>query len=355
MLKFIGKPTLILISYLSLITTYSIAQDDKLIRISPEQAGFSSEKLSELESYLKEIGSSSLLIISDGKIFFEWGDIYKKHLIHSVRKAMLNSLYGIYIEKGIIDTSATLADIGIDDIEPKLTQLEKSAKVVDLLKSRSGIYHQAAAESSGMEESRPERGSSRPGETYYYNNWDFNTLGAIFEKMTGKSIFKAFYEDVAQPVGMLHFKGTYDSINTKNSNWEIPETDGYYQYEPDKSQYPAYHFRMSAYDLALYGMLYANNGKWNGKQIVPKDWIDYSTKSHSIINKEYGIAKGILWDINMKYDSFEKTGYGGQLLRIYPNSEIILVHRVDTESGTFVFEEDKIYSIFGILFGARIE
>ena len=206
-----------------------------------------------------------------------------------------------------------------------------------------------------MVESRPKRGSSKPGEAYYYNNWDFNTLGAIFEKMTGKSIFTAFYEDVAQPIGMLQYKGLYDSINTSNPNVEIPETDGYYQYEPSKSKYPAYHFRMSTYDLGLYGMLYANKGKWKGKQIVPEKWIEYSTEPLSIVNEEYGIARGILWGVNLKYACFEHSGYGGQLLRIYPNSKLVFVHRVNDEDGEILFQEDNIYPIFGILFGAKID
>ena len=80
-----------------------------------------------------------------------------------------------------------------------MTALEKSARVIDLLKSRSGIYHPAAAESEGMEESRPERGIHKPGEAYYYNNWDFNVLGAILEQKTGKNIYTLFAEEVANP------------------------------------------------------------------------------------------------------------------------------------------------------------
>ena len=173
--------------------------------------------------------------------------------------------------------------------------------------------------------------------------------------MTGKSIFTAFYEDVAQPIGMIQYKGLYDSINTSNPNVKIPETDGYYQYEPSKSQYPAYHFRMSAYDLGLYGMLYANKGKWKGKQIVPEKWIEYSTEPLSNVNEEYGIARGILWGVNLKYACFGHSGYGGQLLRIYPNSKLVFIHRVNDEDGEILFQEDNIYPIFGILFGAKID
>lgn len=353
MLKFVCSNIYILYLKLFIISTTVIAQNDQLIRISPEEAGFSSKKLAALESYLEDAGSSSLLLISDGKVFFEWGDIYKKHLIHSIRKALLNSLYGIYVEKGIIDTSVTLSEIGIDDIEPTLTELEKSARIIDLLKSRSGIYHLAAAETEGMEASRPERKIHKPGEAYYYNNWDFNVLGAILEQKTGKDIYSLFAEDVAKPLGMLQYSGEYTSIDITNIDLEIPDADGFYQYEKNKSKFPAYHFRLSAYDLALYGILYANGGNWNGKQIVPKSWIEISTKPYSIIDKKYGVAYGMLWKVLTKYGCYEHTGMGVHLLRIYPGSKIVIVHRVDTERENN-FTSNKLYPIFGIIFNAQL-
>ena len=334
-------------------TVDSDSTQDRFKRIAPEQAGFSSEKLAQLETYLENAGSSSLILVHDGKIFFEWGDIYKKHLVHSIRKALLNSLYGIYIEKEVIDTCATLGELGIDDIEPELTKLEKSARIIDLLKSRSGIYHPAAAESKGMEDSRPERGSHKPGEVYYYNNWDFNTLGAVFEQETDKSIYDAFYEDVARPLGMLQYKGKFSSIDVSEPDWNIPENDGFYRYEKDKSRYPAYHFRMSAHDLALYGVLYANGGNWQGKQIIPSSWIEESTKPHSYTDPSAGRAYGMLWAVEKQYGAFQHTGLGIHLLRIYPDSELVVVHRVDTEK-EYNFSSNKLWPIFGIIFGAQI-
>jgi CubicO group peptidase (beta-lactamase class C family) len=343
----------LLVLYLCMLSTSIHAQNDQLKRITPEQAGFSSEKLAELTPYLEKEGSSSLILVSDGRVFFEWGDIYKKQLVHSIRKALLNSLYGIFTERGIIDTSATLKEIGIDDTEPKLTSLEKGAKVIDLLKSRSGIYHPAAAESEGMEASRPERGIHRPGEAFYYNNWDFNVLGAILKDKTGRNIYDLFAEEVAKPLGMIHYKGEYENIDASDADFEIPEADGFYQYEKNKSMFPAYHFRMSAYDLALYGILYANSGNWQGKQIVSKSWIEKSTKPYSIMDRNYGIAYGMLWNVNMNYASYQHTGMGVHMLRIYPDSKMVVVHRVDTENES-EFTSDKLYPIFGIIFGARV-
>ncbi len=339
------------------VTAPCVAQQDTFARIEPSTAGFSEEGLRQLSAYLEEAGSASMVLAYDGKIFFEWGDIHQKLTVHSIRKALLNSLYGIYIERGVIDTGATLAELGIDDIEPPLTEAEKSAKLIDVLKSRSGVYHPAAAVSPGMLRGKPERGAHLPGEVHYYNNWDFNAAGAIFEQLTEKSIYEAFFEEIAKPLGMTQFKGKYGRLDMSDESIEIPDTDGFYQFEPSKSRYPAYHFRMSAHDLALYGSLYLNRGRWNGKQLVPESWIEASTTSYSTTNPSYGIGYGILWYVLLETEnrpggSFYHTGTGIHMLGVYPTAKLVMVHRVNTEEA-YDFPQERLYRIIGLVFGAK--
>jgi len=343
---------------LSLLPVLSFAQQDSFERISPADAGFNPDSLVKLANFLKTSGTSSMILAYDGKILLEWGDIYHKHTIHSIRKAMLNSLYGIYIEKGVIDTSMTIRELGIEDIDPGLTESEKDARLADLLKSRSGIYHDAAAEAPWMLVNKPKRGSHQPGETYYYNNWDFNALGTIFEELTGKTIYEAFYNDIARPIGMQQFKGSYESIDLSD-DLPIPRTDGFYQHEPDRSIHPAYHFRMSAHDMALYGTLYMNNGRWKGTQIIPREWIEASTKSYSVTNRYMDFGYGMLWNvINANEEraskSFFHTGVGIHMLGIYPESKLVFVHRVNTES-EYNFPQSNLYQIIGMMFGAQVD
>ncbi|HBX64630.1 MAG TPA: amide hydrolase, partial [Balneolaceae bacterium] len=239
----------------------------------------------------------------------------------------------------------------------RLTKIEKSARIADLLKSRSGVYHSAAAVSKGMAAQKPERGSHKPNEAYYYNNWDFNVLGTVFEKVTKKSIYEAFYEDIAVPIGMKQYTGSFDTLTTADDNTPIPKTDGFYQFEKDKSKHPAYHFRMSAHDLALYGTLYLNNGKWNGQQIIPSDWIEASTTSYSVTNPYMDFGYGMLWNVINKNEkraskSFYHTGVGIHMLAVYPTSKLVFVHRVDTE-GEYNFPQENLYKIISMIFAAQ--
>lgn len=323
----------------------------------PELKGYSSNKLDTLKAFLEKSGASSMIILIDGEVIFEWGNTSKRHLIHSIRKALLNSLIGIAVEQGKIDTSLTLKVLGIQD-EPTLSDFELNARMVDLLKSKSGIYHPAAAMSQGMINSLPERNIYNPGEHYYYNNWDFNALGAILEKQTGESIYELFLKEIAEPIGMHDYEGKYVNFDGESAEEiEVPEVDGFYQYEKSKSKYPAYHFRMSTRDLALYGQLYLNDGKWNNKQIVPKEWIMASITPSSIYNEKYNLGYGMLWKLRLSDNkkelvSFYHTGVGVHMLAIYPDSKMVFVHRVDTEK-EYHYEKNDIYKMIRLVINSK--
>jgi CubicO group peptidase (beta-lactamase class C family) len=308
--------------------------------ISPEDAGMSGEKLDSIASFCEESGSAALLILYDGKVVLSWGRVEKKYPVHSIRKAFLNSLYGVYVERGDIDLDMTVEKLGIDDIPPVLSTEEKQATVFDLLRSRSGVYHPAAAEAQVMIDARPERGSHAPGSFFYYNNWDFNVLGTIFEQETGRGIFEALNQEIAKPIGMKAFR----------------VKDGMYHYEKEKSLHPAYHFSMTAHDMALYGLLYLNDGNWNGRQIVPAEWIAESTKPHSMMIPEIGLSYGLLWYVLPEDPDlgrlFLHTGAGIHLLAVLPDLKVVVVHRVDTLADEIRFTGDDLNVLFELLVAA---
>jgi CubicO group peptidase (beta-lactamase class C family) len=287
---------------------------------SPEQEGWSGKKLAGIRDYLEEIGSTSAMIVQHGVVVAAWGDVAHKSNLHSCRKSLLNSLIGIAVADGRIHLDETLDKLGIDDKKPSLTDVEKQATVRDLLEARSGVYHAAAYETKGMAEQRPTRGSHAPGTFWYYNNWDFNTLGYIYERATGTKIFDAFYREIAQPIGMQDFA----------------PRNGHYVTSPD-SHYPAYLFDISARDFARFALLYLHGGKWNDTQIVPQEWVKASTRPYS--DAESG-GYGYLWwtgdsasgdpqKISFPKGSFWAEGHLGQYAVVVPSLDLIVVNRVD--------------------------
>jgi len=110
-----------------------------------------------------------------------------------------------------------------------------------------------------MRVARPARGSHHLGTFWYYNNWDFNVLGTVFRRMTGEDIYGAIDRRIAKPIGMEDYR---------------PE-EGEYGLE-DSSLHPSYLFRISARDLARFGLLYLHRGRWRGDQLIPAAWVDAS-------------------------------------------------------------------------------
>jgi CubicO group peptidase (beta-lactamase class C family) len=286
---------------------------------TPEEAGWSSERLKPAEAFYDSIDAAAFLVIHDGKVLISWGDVTRRYMCHSVRKSFLSALYGTHVDDGSMHLNLTLADLGIDDRQP-LSDGEKQALIRDLLKARSGVYHPAAYETPQMKESRPERGSHQPGTFWYYNNWDFNALCTILERETGKDVFEDFKERIATPLGMEDFR----------------QFDGYHHYESE-SLHPAYPFKMSARDMARFGLLFLRHGRWNGRQIISEAWIEESTTPYSAVSDNVGYAyMWWTWDSEDWGRIYSARGYGGHIIGVIPEENIVYVQRADTYSGKSV-------------------
>jgi CubicO group peptidase (beta-lactamase class C family) len=80
--------------------------------------------------------------------------------------------------------------------------------------------------------------------------------------------------------------------------------------------------------MAKFGLLYLNGGKWNGKQIIDKDYVSQSLKKYSVID---GIDYGYLWwceDLTangVKYQGMAAKGNGGQRIFIWPGLNMVAV------------------------------
>jgi CubicO group peptidase (beta-lactamase class C family) len=169
-----------------------------------EPIGWSQEKLKLADDFAASVRSDAYLVVHHGKLVHAHGDISKPTNLASIRKSVLSILYGIEVDRGAIDLNETLAELNITDIGG-LSDIERSATVRQLLQARSGVYHTAAYETSDAKEERPARGSHAPGEFWYYNNWDFNALGTIFQLRTGKSVFEALKAELAGPLQFQDF------------------------------------------------------------------------------------------------------------------------------------------------------
>lgn len=294
----------------------------------PAELGWSRAKLEAAQAESRAIGSAGVFVVHRGRVLADWGNTQHRYQVHSIRKSFLSALYGIPEYARKIELDATVGDLGIEDNEPAITAVELQATVRDLLKARSGVYHPALAETESMKRRRPVRGSHAPGTFWYYNNWDFNVLGTVFERQTGSSIFEAFEKSIAQPLEMEDFR----------------RSDTRYERGPD-SIHPAYPFRMTARDMARFGLLFARQGRWNRKQVIPASWVEESTTSYSPATSEQGELQGgysYLWwtellnlqlpGMELPGGSFTARGAGGHYILVVPSWDLVVVHRMDTDA-----------------------
>jgi N-acyl-D-amino-acid deacylase len=289
---------------------------------SPEAAGWSSAGLKRAREHAAGLETAAMMIVQGGRIVDMWGETKRQFNCHSMRKSILSALFGPPALAGKVRLSASLGELGIDDKEPSLTEKEKSATVKELLQARSGIYHPALYETAGMAARRPLRGSHDPGTFWYYNNWDFNAVCSIYENLTGRGVYEEFEDRLAGPLGMQDF------ARDRHTGYVTG----------DDSVHPAYPFKLSARDLARFGLLFARGGRWNDEQIIPHGWVIESTRSYSTTSG--GGGYGYMWwvaangkfypNVTVPDGSFAAHGYRGHKVLVIPEWDLVIVHRVDT-------------------------
>jgi CubicO group peptidase (beta-lactamase class C family) len=295
---------------------------ERLSDAEAKKAGWSREKLLEAHAYAGTLHTEAVMIVTHGKVLDSWGPVDRKFNVHSIRKSFLSAMAGIQVAAGRLKLESTMAELGIDDNEPSLTQVEKQATVLQLLQARSGIYHPALYETKGMKARRPERHSHDPGAFWYYNNWDFNALGTIYEQVTKHGIYEDLQKLIAARIGMEDYE----------------PSDGVY-FTGQDSIHRAYPFRMTARDMARFGLLFLRGGQWNGKEVVPGDWVKKSVTSFSDAGAAGGygylwwVAKGgvHLPGVTLPVGSFSARGAGGHYILVIPPLDLVIVHRVNTD------------------------
>lgn len=299
--------------------------DDWKAMASPADRGWRPEGLEAARRRAEEIGSAAVMIVHDGEVVAQWGDVARRYKTHSIRKSLISALVGLHVDDGTIPLGSTIGELGIDDKEG-LAPREKAAKVLDLVMARSGVYHPAGFETDYMRNLKPARHAHGPGTWWCYNNWDFNALGTIFEKVTGRGIFDEFRDRIAAPLGMQDFR--YDDTRRDGEYAEFAE-----------SIHRAYPFRLSTRDLARFGLLYLRGGRWRGDRVIPEKWVRMSVRpySHAGERGAYGymwwVARGDIHFPQMAVPegTYSARGAGGHYLVVIPSMDLVVVHRADTD------------------------
>lgn len=282
--------------------------------------------------------TDAYLVVHRGRLVHSYGNITRPRNVYSVRKSVLSVLTGIDVDRGVIDLDQSLEALGVDDLQA-LTPQEKQATWRQLLQARSGVYHPAAYETREAKAQRPARGSHAPGTHWYYNNWDFNAAGGLFQQRTGRKVFEALRDELAGPL-------QFEDFDLARDTESVLESD---------SRFPAYVMKLSARDLARVGLLMARGGRWQGRPIVSARWVTESTTPSSTVPGGWqGYA--MMWWVPRRAwpfwrrqagDVFFAWGNGGQYVFVDRARDLVIVHQVDLPR--FFFAHVTPESISGLL------
>lgn len=304
-------------------------------------AGLDSRILCALIGKLDSLDANihSVLVVRHGALVFEhyraghderWGtDLGRvmhgpdvKHDVRSVSKSVVSLLIGIALERKLIAS--------ID--EPVFAYFPERAKLRTPAKDRILLRHLLSmscglawdedipysdpqnSESVMIRAADPyryvlERPVARdPGQTWNYNGGATQLLGGVIQRVSKKWLTDFSREMLFEPLGITDFEWLRMPVSG-----EVAAESG---------------LRLRPRDMAKLGQLMLAQGVWNGKTIVPAQWIEDSIKPRfATATMHYGYQWWIgAWPLgNEKFDWFEAYGLGDQRIMVVPALDLVVI------------------------------
>lgn len=275
-----------------------------------------------VEEFLTKTKTSSFLVIRNDSILYEnYFNGYHADdpvIIFSVTKAIVTTLVGIALKEGHLKSTQQKV---VEFIPAFAVDERRDITIEHLLQMTSGLnmldYKDffkigALYYSNDLEHFiKKIKIKHKPGTHFAYKSLDTQILGLCLEKATGKRLSDYLEEKLWKPMGM--------------------ECDAYITL--DRQDMPRYYGGMAACarDLAKFGKLFMNNGSWEGKQLVPTEWVTRGTTIAPRPDSWWGYSTG-WWlhtlDRNMQEkQDFAAAGFSGQRIYVNPESNMIIVRQ----------------------------
>jgi CubicO group peptidase (beta-lactamase class C family) len=300
-----------------------------------------------LEEYLDASGTTAFLVIHDDRLLYErYFDGYDESSIHtsfSMAKSFASALVGIAIDEGHINS----VNEPITNYIPELLQKDErfeSITIRHLLTMSSGIKYEEGGDLPWSEEAddtktyyatdlrklalENSRIEGKPGEYFEYNNYNPLLIGMILERATGMSVSRYLQQKLWKPMGM-----------EADGSWSLDSTEN--GFEKMESGVNA-----RARDFARFGMLFAEEGNWEGRQLISRGWVEESTRADTSTDPSQDYQ--YFWWVNTPEGEsyhFSARGNYGQYIYVAPEKDLVIV-RLGKEEGEqgydywiYLFEE----------------
>ncbi len=291
---------------------------------------FSREPYFEILGETKERGGPAGLIIKDGYIVGEWGDIKRIDMTFSVAKSYLSTVAGLALDKKLIhnidDKVYEYVWDGTFDgpHNKKISWDHLLTQSSDWSGQQFGLYDWAdrPPREGGIDDWRA-RKLYEPGTHYKYNDVRVNVLAYSLLQVWRKPLPQVLKEKIMDPIGA---STTWRWLGYHNSYVNV---DGIKVQSVSGGGHFGGGIFINTLDHARFGLLFLRNGKWGEKQLISKDWVKSVQKS-STAKSDYGY----LWWNNsqgswegVSKDVYYAAGFGENYIIIDEANDLVIVTR----------------------------
>lgn len=295
----------------------------KLPRSTPENEGVSSAGIIEFLNALDTAGRvelHSFMFIRHGKVIAEgwlkpYGPDYK-HLLYSASKTFTATGIGLAVSEKRLKVTDKVVSFFPYSLPDTISDYMKELTVKDLLTMSVGQDPEPRSMGSGGDWIQSFLSASpvhKPGTLFMYNNMATFMLSAIVQQVTGQTLFEYLQPRIFKPLGI------------NGIDWDL---------NPQGINLGMIGLRLRTEDLAKFGQLLLQEGVWNNKQLIPKEWVKEAT-SFKIESK--GGSDRVPKEINDwvqgycyqmwrgRNNTVRLDGMAGQFVVLIPDKDAIVV------------------------------
>ena len=291
----------------------SVAHSAELPRSNPEAQGVSSSAvMSFIEAIDKVDSMNSFMLVRHGRVVSEgWWSPYRaeaRHSLYSLSKSFTSTAVGLAIAEGKLSLDDEVLKFFPDDAPSEPSSNLKAMRISDLLRMSTG------------QQTEPPRTSDepwtktflahpvpfKPGTHFLYNTSATYMQSAIVQKATGQTVLDYLKTQLFEPLGI------------ERPTWET---------SPQGISTGGYGLSIRTEDIAKFGQLYLQKGKWHDKQLVPAGWIEAATGRQT----SNGSNPDSDWDQGYGYQfwrsrngAYRGDGAFGQFCIVLPEQDAVI-------------------------------
>ena len=279
---------------------------------------------------MKPRGGSAGMIIKNGYIVAQWGDVQRVDMTFSVTKSYLSVVAGLAVDAGLIKNETdkinqyVWEDYFESDHNAAVTWRHLLTQSSDWSGSLFGLHDWAdRPPKDGTVGEWKNRTLLTPGTNFEYNDVRVNLLSYALLQVWRKPLPAVLKEKIMDPIGA---STTWRWFGYDNAFVNI---DGIMMQSVSGGGHHGGGIFINTQDQARLGLLFLRNGKWKNQQLLSQKWIN-ATRQPSASNKNYGYLWWLNTDLGWQGISpnvYYAAGYGGNYIIIDEANDLVLVTR----------------------------